>query len=787
MRKPRAAIYIGDGSSRANPLTPEQFDAAVNNLAAEHVPVTTFGIGPRMDAQVLGALAVRTGGNAMHDSATVGADAIGASLADAVRGTVLWPKADAANFPPGVDVYPKPLPPLRSDRETVLVGTAKTLPKQIDIDCGAEKLSWNVPDFKSDPGNAYLVNLVDQAKVDGGKTLPLVDADSLTNAKKEIQAGGKGLNRLAEVALSAGQFDKAGQLADEALKRNPSDLRAKAVKDAVAKKAGGELKIPLSPGAGPAGPPPVPARPPVAGGEPGDLNMGDGGAPPPAGAAVEGVANQDRAFVEQLQKKVDIAINRARKEVDVNPEAATLIIQQQIDEVSAATEPSSEDKDRMLRRLEVEKKDIAQRKTVFELNRQRQNEDAASRREQEMENASLRQAQTKVQQLYDRMDYLMLEGRHSDAEKAASLANEISQRAPFPNNRPTEMVALNWPRFTGAFTDIMTVRTKSQRGFVDALFEVEKSHVPTPDEPPIVYPDSEWWKEMSKRRKEKYGSMDLKIPSPAEKAIEEALKATTPPIEFGETLLKDIIDYLKAATKPPIEIQLDAAGLKDANVEPDTLVSKNIRGVSLRSALKLLLDDLGLKYVIHNEVLLITSPAKAESDEFMTTKVYPVADLVLPIQNNMMSGFGGMGGGMMGGMGGMGGGMGGMGGGMGGGMMGGGMGGMGGGMGGMGGGMGGGMMGGMGGMGGGGMGGMGGGFFAVPPESVPTDAAAVNPNADAQSVAAATSAQPPTIAAIAPAHAALPPTNSASRSPAGLQQRFPTWSRSTWRLLLALM
>ena len=34
--------------------------------------------------------------------------------------------------------------------------------------------------------------------------------------------------------------------------------------------------------------------------------------------------------------------------------------------------------------------------------------------------------------------------------------------------------------------------------------------------------------------------------------------------------------------------------------------------------------------MIHNEVLLITSPTKAESDEYMTTKVYPVADLLVP-------------------------------------------------------------------------------------------------------------------------------------------------------------
>ncbi len=54
------------------------------------------------------------------------------------------------------------------------------------------------------------MSLVDQAKVDGGKTLPLVDADSLTNAKKEIEAGGQGLNawpRSRSVAASSTRPD----------------------------------------------------------------------------------------------------------------------------------------------------------------------------------------------------------------------------------------------------------------------------------------------------------------------------------------------------------------------------------------------------------------------------------------------------------------------------------------------------------------------------------------------------------------------------------------------------
>lgn len=65
------------------------------------------------------------------------------------------------------------------------------------------------------------------------------------------------------------------------------------------------------------------------------------------------------------------------------------------------------------------------------------------------------------------------------------------------------------------------------------------------------------------------------------------------------------------------------------NIGSDTLVTKNLKGIKLRSALKLILDELGLKSVIHEGILLITSPTKAESEEFLETKIYPVKDLVL--------------------------------------------------------------------------------------------------------------------------------------------------------------
>ena len=223
----RAAVYIGDGSSRANLLTPEQLDKAVNNLVVEHIPMTTFGIGAGIDGQVLGTrplhgraawrCMIRSACLPMRSGQSCRRGSRHGRLAEGRRHQRAGRCGDLSQAAAADG----------SDRETVLVGSTKAaLPKQLDISLGdGQKLLWDVPELKSDAKNGYLVSLVDQAKVDGGRTLPLVDADSLTNAKNEIEAGGQGLNRLAEMALSGGQFDKAEQLADEALRRNPNDVR----------------------------------------------------------------------------------------------------------------------------------------------------------------------------------------------------------------------------------------------------------------------------------------------------------------------------------------------------------------------------------------------------------------------------------------------------------------------------------------------------------------------------------------------------------------------------------
>jgi hypothetical protein len=99
----------------------------------------------------------------------------------------------------------------------------------------------------------------------------------------------------------------------------------------------------------------------------------------------------------------------------------------------------------------------------------------------------------------------------------------------------------------------------------------------------------------------------------AESAAEQKVRAELAKptqVEFNETTLKDALDYLEQLHA--INIEIDRKALEEANVQVDTPVTRVLKGTTLASALKLVLGELGITYVVENEVLLITSLAAAQ-------------------------------------------------------------------------------------------------------------------------------------------------------------------------------
>jgi hypothetical protein len=113
------------------------------------------------------------------------------------------------------------------------------------------------------------------------------------------------------------------------------------------------------------------------------------------------------------------------------------------------------------------------------------------------------------------------------------------------------------------------------------------------------------------------------VKSANEIRITETLEQPTE-LDFNGQPLTDVVAYLEQ--KHGIAIQLDNHALKAAHTGGDTPVTLSIVGISLESALDLMLGELDLAWSIYDEVLLITS--KVRASKLIETRVYPVFDLV---------------------------------------------------------------------------------------------------------------------------------------------------------------
>src|SRR5207244_1839981 len=96
-------------------------------------------------------------------------------------------------------------------------------------------------------------------------------------------------------------------------------------------------------------------------------------------------------------------------------------------------------------------------------------------------------------------------------------------------------------------------------------------------------------------------------------------------LHFNNKPLSEVIKHL--ATLADVNIVLDNLGLEEEGVSSNTPVTFDVDSIKLKNALSLLLEPLRLSYMVHNEVLKITSPIRRQGE--LSTYNYSVADLVI--------------------------------------------------------------------------------------------------------------------------------------------------------------
>ncbi len=783
----RTIVYIGDGINRKEFLNVEGQKALLGQLVAKQVTVSSFVIGPMVDVPTLAALSNQTGGMLLSRSEVKASmQEVGSMLAEGVHVPVLWPSK--VEKPAALAKHlPAQFPPLRLDRDSVIVGQlegkaeAGKLVVEASVAGKPVTLRWNLTPEESHPDMAFLPNLCEAAAKDEGRTLPALGSEGLRAMSYVMFDSSVSMVKAGEFALKSGQVDSAIRIAQEALKLDPNNAQAQALLDAAQVAAqpaapapkgklmsftqqppnpfdapGDEPKPSSEPDPFGTGTEPAPTADPFGGEAPadaaapaaptapaGDVPMtpdtSDALAPLDAqsgildsrhydtGDLLKDEENARRRAAQAVESQVNATIARAKAISGKDPISAKGSLMALLEELDQNVNLDPGIARTLDARVRAQLQTTSEAEVRYLERIAREEAVRASAAASQRLLAESERRDTALKQLVESFNFLMSQGRYLEASQ--EIAPEVEALSP---NTPLASATFLESSLLANESLLRAAFRRREQGWIDSMRGVEEAAVPFAGVPPIVYPPAEVWNALSARRKERYGSINLAADA-AEEKIYRALRETTD-VDFQGLSLKAVMDEF--AAKHGIDIHINEVGLDDAGHSADEPVTLSLSSATLRSALRIILKPLDLTYVIRDGILHITSNDDAEREPI--NKIYPVGDLVVPPMSG--GGMGGMGGMMGGGMGGMGGGMGGMGG-----MMGG-MGGMGGGMGGMGGGM--------------GMGGMGGGMFAVPDDTKKNAPATRTP----ANKAPAPAAKAPAAKAAQTAPAAKAPANSPAAS-----------------------
>lgn len=635
----RSIVYIGDGNSNANFLSPTEFEEVVGVLRSNKVALSSLAIGPERNIEVLATLANHSGGMLEVDNRDTPSEVAGVRLAAAATTPVIWP-ASAKFSANVVESFPKQFPPLRADRDSIIVGVLDT-DGDVSVEVkgsGAFARTWSGKPEDTSDDQAYLPQLIELARKDDGLNLPTVGSAGLRETASVLMASAEQYAKLGSQALAAGDKVGAARLAQAAMEIDPGHPRAQAVAKAAAKsdeETKTEEKAPVDRGASV-------RRIPVhfvafqndgSNDSAAPLNLGEDD-----GQFLNEVDLNAIRSARIIEAEVTNRLATARGQMSTDPNGTRDALKLLLDNVERAPDLSPDVRARLRNQIIAAIRESSARAVEVEARRAEFAEREAIARERIALTEQLLRDEERARVIMEMFDALMDEGKFTEARVSAQEVRSID-----PYNQAA-VAGVEIATIVGNHRSNVALKELRYQRFVDTMFEVEKSSVPFPDEPPIVYPDAEFWEEIY-YRKDKYGSVDLASTGSAEQKIFQQLEAETK-IQFIDTPLEEVVGYLKQLHG--IEIQIDNRALEDVGLSTDTPVTRNIEGISLRSALRLMLKELDLTYIVANEVLMITTPEEAESE--LITKVYPVADLVLPVSAQLGT-LGGGGNGVGGGIG----------------------------------------------------------------------------------------------------------------------------------------
>ncbi|MFG0334179.1 MAG: hypothetical protein ACF8TS_12510, partial [Maioricimonas sp. JB049] len=334
---------------------------------------------------------------------------------------------------------------------------------------------------------------------------------------------------------------------------------------------------------------------------------------------LEAAIQQQQVKYDRLRTEVLNAIFRAERLREKSPEKALQILNH-TSEAIAESGLSEQQTALLATSVQNSRSSIqafmTQHAPLLELERQ----NGEVRKQIELELANRVRVEQELASLVDEFNRLMDQRRYAEAQVVAKQAKELDAENPAVINMVLKSQI--------AYRDYRNqqLRDAKESTFFETLDDVEWSLVhDITDQHPISYPDATTWNELSKRR-EKFNQVDATERSAEEIRVRKSLSQPVS-LHFDSVPLVEVMAHI--ATQHAINVKVDDPGLADVGVTSNEPVTIHVDGIQLKSALNLILKPLELDYMIEDEVLQVTSRLRQQGD--LKTRVYPVADLVVPI------------------------------------------------------------------------------------------------------------------------------------------------------------
>jgi tetratricopeptide (TPR) repeat protein len=656
----QVVLYLGDGQGIAGPLDGKDRSDLTDSMVKNHIGFFSVPVGKNFDPNNLHGLATGTGGKVVryHPGEKI-EEAVKAWVTDvksAVAAPVLYPTN--LTLPDGIpEAFPTRLPPLRNDTPTLLVGRldkAERFAVAVNGKVGDREvkvqLESKLPEAEIE--NYFLAGMINQWRQEKDRPA-LIPADrALGFVFERNRLACKDLLARASVSLENKNLDAAQRLYQQVLDINPDAEDAKAGIKLVEGVRAGDIKLDKLTDAlrkdgkpvvrikgdqvarldvdAPPKPAPKDVEPPLA----------------PPGAPVDPLADVKarRALADQQMRQIiDDAIRQARRQVESDPEGAHEFLKRTLDGVQANPDISPDVRNSLAQRLERNMQNVDLRGTAV---RRNQAEDLSARAAAANRRDLLAQQRLVSDQIREQMRVfhnLMDQARQEEAYRQAQAirVSLINQGLPVPN-------AVTGAYFVGLagyhLREEQELRRIREERFLAVLLEVEKSHIPFPDEPPVEFPPPAVWLELTKRRKAKYESTAFIGQTPGRALeLQEQLAKTINYLGLDDpkATLVEALEQLSKAYNVVFDINEKAFGFENVKEVGKTEVAqpnaippmKATLATVLRKILSRVPVPSGATWIIRRDTIEITTGTFAAAEK--TVRVYPVADLVIPIPNSI--------------------------------------------------------------------------------------------------------------------------------------------------------